>query len=563
MGLLRKLVRVLNSNFAENTSDEMRGSELINRVNRMQARKPGVLKNKNVGSASPAAEYSSANSKGETKPFLLRDSLGENGRRVFPEPYEGKMFLGKAKQTPFPKPGILPSKKERKVCKLSPAHIQIIEDRGKPQEALSEIAEGIIKCLHIKKIDSKPYYYKDIIWKPLDSKQTLRKVSYDFVSVHRSLGDGQWGEIYKIILSKIDEYPVLELNDPGVHHMVCFNNCVYDVMNDEMLPHSYKYPLDTCINFEFEPREKTYSRVFNDYLDTSSQGNEHVKKRMLQFMGACCSNLPPLKKIGLVMGEPNSGKSTYGNIIKTIVGPMNTASFSFENLTRFSNYSFVGKMLGLSTDMSDKRVSKTAASWLKMMTGGDTVFADVKHGEGFSYVSKCRFIIASNYYPDFADKALEDRMLVIPLPKSLKENDINRNLLNDIKNDMQAVLRQIMDELREFIISGYEFEDIGALEFYKPNYYSNSDTQASSFFHSRCYYEEGSKLARDEIYAAFCFFCEEKGMRAISKETFEKQFKPITKEYGIRDDTNGSNGRRYKNLAISDVDDPNAPRAWN
>ncbi len=45
----------------------------------------------------------------------------------------------------------------------------------------------------------------------------------------------------------------------------------------------------------------------------------------------------------------------------------------------------------------------------------DTVFADVKHGEGFSYVSKCRFIIASNYYPDFADKALEDRMLVIRL----------------------------------------------------------------------------------------------------------------------------------------------------
>ena len=231
---------------------------------------------------------------------------------------------------------------------------------------------------------------------------------------------------------------------------------VYDVLEDKMLPHSHKYPFDTFI--DFKPDRRNYSKIFNAYLDTSSQDNDHVKKRMLQFMGNCCSNIPPLKKIALVMGEPNSGKSTYGNIIKKIVGQANTESFHFEHLTRFSSYPFVGKMLGLSTDMSNKRVSESAASWLKKMTGGDTVLAEKKHGDGFSYVSKCRFIMASNYYPNFADKALEDRMLVIPLPKSLQEDEINRNLLEDIKNDMQAVLRQVMDELREFIIGRYEFE---------------------------------------------------------------------------------------------------------
>ena len=355
----------------------------------------------------------------------------------------------------------------------------------------------------------------------------------------------------------------MEVLDPTIHHMVCFKNGVYDVLEDKMLPHFHKYPFNTFIDFDFKPDRRNYSEIFNAYLDTSSQDNDHVKKRMLQFMGNCCSNIPPLKKIALVMGEPNSGKSTYGNIIKTIVGQANTESFDFEHLTRFSSYPFVGKMLGLSTDMSNKRVSESAASWLKKMTGGDTVLAEKKHGDGFSYVSKCRFILASNYYPNFADKALEDRMLVIPLPTSLQEDEINRNLLEDIKNDMQAVLRQVMDELREFIIGRYEFEGIGELEFYKPSYYSNGETQASRFFYSRCYCEEGLKLTRDEIYTAFCAFCAENGMQAISKEAFEKQFKPITKEHGIRDDTNGSNGRRYKNLAISDTDVPDASREWN
>lgn len=530
--------------------------EIIDRVNREQAQKV------HIGKESRKIDDPAQTGKKEE---MNRRHLGHGVpvKDMFAPIYVGHMSMGKPISLADFGKGIQKPKGKKNICRLSPANIQIIEERGKQQEALSEIAEAIMKALHIKRVDTKPYFYKDITWKPLDAKSQLRSAAYDFIPCHRSLNDSQWGEIYKIITSRIEECPVLELLDPTIHHMVCFKNGVYDVLEDKMLPHSHKYPFNTFIDFDFKPDRRNYSEIFNAYLDTSSQDNDHVKKRMLQFMGNCCSNIPPLKKIALVMGEPNSGKSTYGNIIKTIVGQANTESFDFEHLTRFSSYPFVGKMLGLSTDMSNKRVSESAASWLKKMTGGDTVLAEKKHGDGFSYVSKCRFILASNYYPNFADKALEDRMLVIPLPTSLQEDEINRNLLEDIKNDMQAVLRQVMDELREFIIGRYEFEGIGELEFYKPSYYSNGETQASRFFYSRCYCEEGLKLTRDEIYTAFCAFCAENGMQAISKEAFEKQFKPITKEHGIRDDTNGSNGRRYKNLAISDTDVPDASREWN
>lgn len=530
--------------------------EIIDKVNREQAQKVHIGKeSRKIDDPAQTGKKEEMNQRHLGHGVPVKD--------MFAPIYVGHMSMGKPISLADFGKGIQKPKGKKNICRLSPANIQIIEERGKQQEALSEIAEAIMKALHIKRVDTKPYFYKDITWKPLDAKSQLRSAAYDFIPCHRSLNDSQWGEIYKIITSRIEECPVLELLDPTIHHMVCFKNGVYDVLEDKMLPHFHKYPFNTFIDFDFKPDRRNYSEIFNAYLDTSSQDNDHVKKRMLQFMGNCCSNIPPLKKIALVMGEPNSGKSTYGNIIKTIVGQANTESFEFEHLTRFSSYPFVGKMLGLSTDMSNKRVSESAASWLKKMTGGDTVLAEKKHGDGFSYVSKCRFILASNYYPNFADKALEDRMLVIPLPTSLQEDEINRNLLENIKNDMQAVLRQVMDELREFIIGRYEFEGIGELEFYKPSYYSNGETQASRFFYSRCYCEEGLKLTRDEIYTAFCAFCAENGMQAISKEAFEKQFKPITKEHGIRDDTNGSNGRRYKNLAISDTDVPDASREWN
>lgn len=347
----------------ENLTDGFSREKIINRVNCDQAKKVLSRKKRNNGEMET----------GILKP--LRDS---GKQKIEPElklgsPVSPLVFitckeyleLGKPKGIPNFGRGIRPPEEKKDFCRLSPVNLQIIKERGKQQEALSEIAEAIMKVLHIKKIDRKPYIYKDIIWKPLDAKSQLRSAAYDFIPCHRSLNDSQWGEIYKIITSRIEEYLVLELLDPTIHHMVCFKNGVYDVLEDKMLPHSHKYPFDTFIDFEFEPDRRKYSEVFNAYLDTSSQNNAYVKKRMLQFMGNCCSNIPPLKKIALVMGDPNSGKSTYGNIVKMIVGQSNTESFDFEHLTRFSGYPFVGKMLGLSTDMSNKRISEGAASWLK------------------------------------------------------------------------------------------------------------------------------------------------------------------------------------------------------
>lgn len=89
------------------------------------------------------------------------------------------------------------------------------------------------------------------------------------IPCYRALSDGQWGEIYKIILSRIYEYPVLELGNPSIQHMICFRNGVYDVLRDKMLPHSHKYAFDTFIDFEFYPEKAGYSDVFNEYLDTS------------------------------------------------------------------------------------------------------------------------------------------------------------------------------------------------------------------------------------------------------------------------------------------------------
>lgn len=444
---------------------------------------------------------------------------------------------------------------------LSNEAAELIEQRGKHQKALSEIAQIIRDKLLLKKIGLRIYFYKHIIWQPLLSVSQLRSITFDFLDYHRNLNESQWTEIFKILEGWIEDYENLSIDDRQIQSLVCFKNGVYDIINDQLYSHSPQFSFISFVNFEFEPSVRGKAKTFDAYIDSISQGNEHIKKRILQWMGYCVSNLPNLKKIALVIGEPNSGKSTYGNIIQTIIGPENSTAFSFDCLNRFSHDAVFGKLIGLSTDMSGQKISAFAAEWMKNQTGGDQVWAEVKHKSlGYSYVSKCKFIIASNYRPDFNDKALDERMLIIPMPKPLLENEINRNLLNDIKPELQYVFRQLFDVLQEFIENGMHFEEIGDWEFYKPQFHTHQESTISNFFKLRCFFEKESKLSRNDLYGSYCKFCQDHALDRESEYQFFRDFKLIAKEHHIKDDTN--DGRKYRCLATSEEDLPDAKTTW-
>lgn len=444
---------------------------------------------------------------------------------------------------------------------LSDETAGLIEQRGRHQRALSEIAQIIRNRLLLKKIGLRIYFFKSIIWQPLLSVSQLRSITFDFLDCHCSLNEGQWTEIFKILDGWMEDYENLYMDDRETQSLVCFRNGVYDISNDRLYNHSPRFPFISFIDFEFEPSVRGTAKVFDAYVESVSQGNSHIRKRILQWMGYCISNLPNLKKIALVIGEPNSGKSTYGNVIQTIIGSENSTAFSFDCLNRFSHDAVFGKLIGLSTDMNGQKISAFAAEWMKNQTGGDQVWAEVKHkSSGYSYVSKCKYIIASNYRPDFNDKALDERMLIIPMPKSLLENEINRNLLNDIKQELQFVFRQLFDVLREFIENGMQFEEIGDWEFYEPQFHTHQESTVSSFFKLRCFFEKGVKCSRSDLYRSYCKFCQDHTLNTESEYRFFRDFKLIAKEHNIRDDTN--DGRKYRCLATSEEDLPDAIATW-
>lgn len=443
---------------------------------------------------------------------------------------------------------------EQKMCGtkngLSKDSLTYLESRAKHQIVLAEIADCIQGCLHLKRIGEQIFYYRSIVWKKLVDGENLRAVTNDILDVHDMLNRGQFAEIYNILKGRAHSFEVLDVGSVELQYKINFQNGVYDLRKDTMYPHSPDYAFISFIPHDFHVGNPSNGSVFESYLESISLGNCAVRKRILQWIAYSVSNLPNIKKIALLLGERDSGKTTLALLISMIVGQENVQSFSFDSITRFSNDAMFGKKVGLCTDLKGSRLSAESVEWLKNQTGGDFVHADVKHSrQTYSYVSSCKYIIASNFRPDLGnDDALENRFLVIPFPKSISEEQKNYNLLHDIRQELQHIFYIAFDALREFLDGGMQFADIGEWDYYIPDFYSNQEDDVANFFRECCCLNKNGVVSRAEMYEAYCSYAEEQGFQKMSSTKFFRRFKKIAHENGVRDDTNA--GRRYKGISV-------------
>ncbi len=435
---------------------------------------------------------------------------------------------------------------------VSPATLSCLKERGDMQLALTEIADKVTAFWKLKRVGDNIYYYKAPIWRKLSGYKELRKITASCLDCHDLLKTQQFKEIYNILQGRIEKYDYLNLNDERYQNFICFNNGIYDVMSDTMLAHEYKYPFLNYIDFDYMPGVAGDGPVFDAYLISVSQDNSNVRKRILQWMGYVSCPLPNLKKIALLVGERDSGKTTLANVMVMIIGEENVQSFNMEHIGRFTNHAMFGKLLGLCTDLSGKRLKPEAMEWLKEQTGGDHVSAEVKFGDQYSYVSNCRYIIASNFRPNLGnDDALENRFLTIPFPVSVPDEEKNVHLLEDIRSEMQHVFYLMFEELREFIRNGMKFANIGELEYYVPQNCMVKHESVMDFYEDCCLIEAGSKIGGTELYKYYVPYCHSIGAKPISERSFCTQFKKIADSKGIKEDRNDTRG--YKGLSVRDI----------
>ena len=205
-------------------------------------------------------------------------------------------------------------------------------------------------------------------------------------------------------------------------NFIAFKDGIYDMEKDEFIDFDPNIIITNKINYnynpyaEFETADKTLNKLAcND-----------TKIRMLleEVIGYCFYRRNELRKSFILIGDKANGKSTYLDMIKTLLGDENTSALDLKELgDRFKTAELFGKLANIGDDIGDEFIPNPAV--FKKLVSGDRLNTERKGRDPFDFNNYSKLLFSANAIPRIKDKsgAVIDRLIIVPFDARFSPND--------------------------------------------------------------------------------------------------------------------------------------------
>lgn len=164
-------------------------------------------------------------------------------------------------------------------------------------------------------------------------------------------------------------------------------------------------------------------KAFLDWVKREDEPEEEAKPKvvlLLEIIGyTLYPHEYPFHKAILLVGEGRNGKTTYINLIETILGRENVSHVNLKDLdprnNRFAAYDLHGKLANISSEPVSGTIDVTL---FKQLTGEDTIRFERKFRDAFNDKNYAKMIFAANKLPRLTEDtyAFWRRWIVIEFP---------------------------------------------------------------------------------------------------------------------------------------------------
>ena len=254
--------------------------------------------------------------------------------------------------------------------------------------------------------------------------------------------------------------------------LVAMENGVLNIVSRELLPHDKSYGFTSALPYPYSAVAAFPTRTVETML--ASQGGDQKRLTLLRaFMKAMVTGqAAEMQRFLEVIGLGGTGKSTFANLCKALVGVNNVASTTFDKIDgRFEAINFIGKKLILISD-AVQYVQSSGLAIIRQLTGGDTIRVEQKNqpmGEGF--VNQAMVMITCNEpfksresITHGAATAISRRRASALFNVQIDRNDMDHNLLNvgnravsgTLASEIPGLLNWVLDlddlTMREYVL---------------------------------------------------------------------------------------------------------------
>lgn len=181
-------------------------------------------------------------------------------------------------------------------------------------------------------------------------------------------------------------------------------------------------------------------RIFEDWVSAE------YKILLYEIPGYALLRCQSAQKFFNLYGPGDNGKTTFVGLLQRVIGIDNCSSLSMDEIMsdRFALSSLRGKLVNITGELSPtlKRTDK-----MKLLTGGDLVFAQEKFKAGFSFMPYAKLIFMGNVVPSTPDSSpgFYRRTLIIPFLNTIPPEKRDPELLAKItEEEVHGLLKKVM-----------------------------------------------------------------------------------------------------------------------
>ena len=376
-----------------------------------------------------------------------------------------------------------------------------------------QFAMHLIAKLNIKRINGQLHYYDNGCYRFADSD----KLENAMLGIIPTLTARQRTEVYKYInVTCCDNVKESDCR------LICFHNGIYDIATGELLPFSPDIVITNQIPWDYNPL--AYCDTVDKMLDKVSVGDKDVRALLEEMAGYCFFRRNELRKYFILTGDTSNGKSTYINMVSTMLGEENITTIDLKEVgEKFTNAELFGKLANLGDDIGEGFIEDSSV--FKKFVSGDSVQVQRKQEKPFFFKNYAKFIFSANTIPRVRDKsgAVLNRTIIIPFNATFSKDDPDFDpFISDKLKQRDAIeylITLAIVGLKRVLARQSFTESSKVIEALKQ--YNEENNPIVTFLNEL---DEG-ELTREsisELYLRYQSFCDAEGVKALGRTAFTR-----------------------------------------
>ncbi|KXA93906.1 hypothetical protein AKJ66_00415 [candidate division MSBL1 archaeon SCGC-AAA259E22] len=209
------------------------------------------------------------------------------------------------------------------------------------------------------------------------------------------------------------------------------------------IPHKYN-PEAECPTFKEKLKEWVPS--------------ERSRKHLQELLGTALHPKKLHKKMGILVGPTDAGKSTLIKVMRYVFGKENVEGQSPQDLTgRWGPDKLFGVLLNANDEITSNELENLEK--LKRIADGNPIVAEKKGQPTYNLEPTCEHLFGANVTPSASrqDNAFWNRWLVVEFPDEIPEDEQIKKLSEELKEEAEGILAWLVEGYQSFSSNGNKF----------------------------------------------------------------------------------------------------------